>query len=221
MKRTLVLLIFCVLMIGLWSGCAKRQTVWSPLAPAGEPGEKLIWASHHSRPRWTIENPETVTGELAFVGLSGEYATEKEAREDAMRTARNHVVGYIGTLAQDRFELLQTSYGLSTEIVDPTNVTRRFQEQLASAFVSRLSPKQWYIEKWLRKKEKKTYVLAFVLAKVPKSMVDKAYEDTINATIDDLKKKRDESSEAEAKEQFEDAMKAFEEAKKQGFSLEK
>jgi len=220
MKNRLALMILCGLLIGLWSGCAKRE-ITKPVPPAAEPDEKLIWSSHDLRPGWTISEPETVDEELAFVGLSGKYAIEKEARDDAMRTAANNLVKYIGTLAQDRFERLQTSYGLTTEIVDPTNVTRRFEEQLASAFVTRARPKEWYIEKWLRKQTKETYFAVFVLAKVPISAVEKAYDDVVNATIDDLKKKRDEANEAKAKAQFENAMKAFEEAKEQGFSLEK
>ena len=220
MKRTLALMIFCGLLIGLCSGCAKRQ-ITKPVPPAAEPDEKLIWSSHKLRPGWTLHEPETVGDELAFVGLSGKYAIEREARDDAMRTAANNVVKYIGTLAQDKFQRLQTSYGLSTEIVDPTNVTRRFEEQLASAFVTRMRAKEWYIEKWQRKKTKETYFAVFVLAKVPNSAIEKAYEDAVNATIDDLKKKRDEANEAKAKAQFENAMEAFEDAKEQGFSLEK
>lgn len=223
MKHALRVMIFCGLLIGvgLWSGCAKKQIIKAPVTPAAEPGEKLIWASHDMRPGWTLSELEKVGEELAFVGLSGKYATEKEARDDAMRTAANNIVRYIGTLAQDKFERLQTSYGLTTEIVDPTNVTRRFEEQLASAFVARVRPKEWYIEKWLRKKTKETYLLVFVLAKVPQSAIDKAYEEAVDATIDDLKKKRDEVNEAKAKAQFENAMKAFEDAKEQGFSIEK
>jgi len=219
MKRKLTVMIFCVLLIGLWSGCAKRQ-ITKPVTPAAEPDEKLIWSSHKMRPGWTLSEPETVGDEIAFVGLSGKYATEKEARDDGMRAAVNNLIRYIGTLAQDKFQRLQTSYGLTTEIVDPTNVTRRFEEQLASAFVTRVRAKEWYIEKWLRKETKETYFAVFVLTKVPKSTIEKAYEDVMNATIDDLKKKRDEANEAKAKTQFENAMKAFEEAKEQGFSLE-
>lgn len=220
MKYTLKVMVFCGLLIGLWSGCAKKEIV-RPVPPPVEPDEKLIWASHDLRPGWTLSEPETVGDEIAFVGLSGKYATEKEARDDGMRAAVNNLIRYIGTLAQDKFQRLQTSYGLTTEIVDPTNVIRRFEEQLASAFVTRVRAKEWYIEKWLRKKTKETYFAVFVLTKVPNSVIEKAYEDAVNATIDDLKEKRDEANEAKAKAQFENAMKAFEEAKEQGFSIEK
>ncbi|OIO76534.1 MAG: hypothetical protein AUJ85_00015 [Elusimicrobia bacterium CG1_02_37_114] len=217
-KSVFNLVVVCLAVVII--GCASRPITQQPVAPAAEPNEKLIWSTHEQRPGWTVSEPETVGEELAFVGLSDKYATEKESRDDAMRTATNNVVKYIGTLAQDKFNRLQTSYGLTTQIVDPTNVTRRLEEQLASAFATRIKAKEWYIEKWQRKKTKDTYILAFVLSKVPKTSVDEAYEEVLNNTIDDLKKKRDEASEEQAKSQFENAMKAFEDAKQQGFSLE-
>jgi len=56
--------------------------------------------------------------------------------------------------------------------------------------------------------------------------VDKQYNLTnsnygIGDFIEDLKKKRDEANDEKAKSQFQNAMNAFEEAKKQGFGLEK
>jgi hypothetical protein len=216
MKQKLLLMILCGLMIGLWTGCAKKTSI----SVVPEPDEKLIWSTHDQRPGWTVKEPEADGDAVAFVGLSGKYATEKDARYDAKVSATNNVVKYIGTLVQDKFQRLQTSYNLATEIVDPTNVTRRLEEQLATAFATRVKVKEWYIEKWQRKKTKETYFMVFVLSQTPKEAIDRAYEEVLNGTIEDLKKKRDEANEAEAKEQFENAMNAFEEAKEQGFSLE-
>ena len=56
---------------------------------------------------------------------------------------------------------------------------------------------------------------------MPAAAIDKAYEDTMDGNIDDLKKKRDAANDEKAKAQYENAMNAFEEAKKQGFGLEK
>jgi len=216
LKRT----VFFGMMAVLFAGCAGVK-VQSPIDPtSAAPGEKLTWASHEKRPGWTVSEPETEGDALAFVGLSGKYALEKEARDDAMRTATNNVIKYIGTIVEDKFNRLQTSYGLTSETVDPTNVTRRLEDQLAAAFATRVKAKEWYIEKWLIKDTKETYVTVFVLAKVPQNAIKQAYEEICGNTIEDLKKKRDNANEEKAKSQFENAMKAFEEAKKQGFSLE-
>ncbi|MFH1352003.1 MAG: hypothetical protein ABIH68_00310 [bacterium] len=220
MKGTLRRMVSFGMMVVLFAGCAGRQKVQAPIDPtAASPGEKLTWASHDQRPGWTISEPETEGDALAFVGLSGKYALEKEARDDALRTATNNVIKYIGTLVEDKFNRLQTSYGLTSETVDPTNVTRRLEEQLAAAFATRVKAKEWYIEKWLKKETKETYVLVFVLAKVPQNAINQVYEELCDNSIDDLKKKRDSANEEKAKAQFENAMKAFEDAKKQGFSL--
>lgn len=218
MERKVLLAVVSLICI-TFLACPKREITEVTVAP--EPDEILIWSTHEKRPVWTVSEPEMIKDEFAFVGLSGKYATEKESRDDAHRAAIRNVVRYIGTLAQDRFERLQTSYGLTTDIVNPTDVTRRFEEQLSSAFATRVKAKEWYIEKWQNKKTRETYYLSFVLSGVPKSAIEKAYEEAMDATIDDLKKKRAAASEAKAKAQFENAMKAFEEAKKQGFSLER
>jgi hypothetical protein len=67
---------------------------------------------------------------------------------------------------------------------------------------------------------KENFFLAFLLAKVPKSSIDQAYDDLMDNNTDALKKKRDAANDAKAKAQFENAMKLFEEAKKQGFSID-
>jgi len=220
MKRMSEILLFGTLAV-LLAGCAGTQRVQGPINPtAAAPGEKLIWSSHEKRPGWTISEPESEGDALVFVGLSGKHALERDARDDALRTATKNVIRYIGTLVQDKFNRLQTSYGLTSEIMDPTNVTRSMEEQLASAFASRVKAKEWYIEKWMNKKTKETYVISFVWAKVPKSVVKQVYEELCDNSIEDLKKKRDAANDAKAKAQFENAMKAFEEAKKRGFSLD-
>lgn len=219
-------LIFLLLVVAIFSsfaGCAKRQAIISPPlteeVPSGE--EKIIWSSHEKRPEWLYREPDIEGDLLYFVGLSGKFAMEKDARDDAHRTAIANVVRYIGTLAQDKFQRVVTTYGLSSQVADPTKAARGFEEQLSAAFAARVKPQEWYIEQRLLKKTKETYYVAYVLAKVPKSAIDQAYQEAMNNTVDDLKKKRDAAADEQAKGQFQKAMEAFEDAKSQGFSLEK
>ena len=212
-------LLFVLMLVVSFFSCAKKQVVKDVTVPV-TPGEKLIWTTHDKRPGWTVSEPETIEGELAFVGLSSKHAMENEARKDAMRDATDSIVKYIGTLAQEKFQKLQTSFGLSDSIMNPSEATRNFQEQLSAAFASKVKAKEWYIEKWLDDL-KQTYYKVYVLAKVPKESIDQAYKDMADSQLDSLRKKRDEETEEKAKNQFENAMKAFEQAKEQGFDVEK
>jgi len=199
------------------AGCASpgKKSVSRP----PEPDEKVIWSSHDKRPGWTVSEPEMEGDKLIFIGISGKYATEREARDDAQSHSISNVVKYLGTLAQSKFQKMQTTHGLASDITDPTNITRKLEDQLSKAFATRVKPQEWYIEKW-QNKLKETYYLVYVKAGVPKAVIDDEYKSILENSIDELKKKRDAASTAKAKAQFENAMKAFEEAKKQGFTLE-
>ncbi|HLD36209.1 MAG TPA: hypothetical protein VJC37_05765 [Planctomycetota bacterium] len=221
MKKIILTGVILTAMSGMMMGCKSSAPVAKPIDVAPQVGEKMIWSSFDQRPGWTVNEPPAKEGIFYFVGLSGKYATEKEGRDDAQRTATNNVVKYIGTFAQDKFQQITTSHGLTSEIVDPTRAVRDFQEQLAQAFTTKIKPKEWYIEKWQDNKTKETYHLVYLLVEVPQASIDKAYEDTLNGNIEDLKKKRDEANDEKAKSQFQNAMNAFEEAKKQGFGFEK
>jgi hypothetical protein len=198
-------------------GCAGKSDV---IKQAPNVGEKMIWSSHEGRPAWTYKEPEGDDKNFLFVGVSGKYATEKEGRDDAYRSSINNVVRYIGTQVNDNFQRLTTSYGLSTDIMNSTVATRRFEEQLNSALASHVKAKEYYIEKW-QNKLNETYYIIYALSFVPREAINQVYQGTIDGQIEELKKKRDEADNEKAKKQYEDAMKAFEDAKKQGFNPSK
>ncbi len=215
-----LVVITLVIGLGACSSSPKAPTPTKPVEVAPQAQEQLIWSTHKERPGWTVSEPEKQDDKLIFIGLSGKFAMEKQSREDAHRDAINKVVMYIGNFARDKYENIRTSYGLSSEIVDPTQATRQFQQQLSEAFATRVKPKEWYIEKWDNARMKEQYYLSYVLATVPESVIEKAFDNALDQQIDDLKKKRDAANEVKAKKQFENAMNAFEDAKKQGFGLE-
>jgi hypothetical protein len=211
----------CMLFIAILVGCNGKQISQTPVTPAPEPGEKLIWSSHSMRPGWTVGEPYMIEGDFAFVGLSGNQAIEKESREDALRTVIGNIIKYIGTSVVDEFQKIQTSYGLSKEIVNPTNAVRRLEEQISGGLASRVKPVEWYTEKWYKKTTSESYYVTFVLARIPKAEIDRAYNEVINETVEDLKNERDKATEQKAKEQFDNAIKAFEDLKVGGFKLAK
>lgn len=210
---------YCVLAAAFLflAGCA--STGKKAVSPAPEPDEKIIWSSHDKRPGWTVTEPALEGDNLVFVGLSGKYATEREARDDAQSHAISNVVKYLGTFVQSKFERIQTTHGLASEITDPTNITRRLENQLSKAFATRVKPQEWYMEKW-QNKLKETHYVVYVKAGVPRSVIDDEYKNMLSKSVEELKKQRDAANNEKAKRQFEDAMKAFEEAQKQGFTFE-
>ncbi|MCK4908470.1 MAG: hypothetical protein KAS70_01095 [Planctomycetes bacterium] len=207
--------LLCLLVIFVLASCGGSGLNTTPMAASA--GEKLVATSHDKRPAWTYREPGNEKGTFFFVGLSGKYATEKLGREDAQRSSITNVVRFMGTTVKDNFQRLTTAHGLSSDIVDPTVATRRFEQQLNNAMARRVKVKEYYIEQW-ENKLKERYFVAFALSTVPQKSIDQVYEATIDGEIAQLKKKRDAANNAKAKKQFTDAMKAFEEAKKQGFS---
>src|SRR5579871_5057795 len=94
------------------AGCGGKAA--TPVDIPTSPDEKLIWSSEPKRPGWTLEEPATEKGIMSFVGLSGNYATEQQGRDDAQRNAVNRVVNYTGTLVKDKVEKARLSYGLDS-----------------------------------------------------------------------------------------------------------
>lgn len=210
-NKSIFVLVAAMLGLGLY-GCASTNVNVKPQTAADELMEK----SQDKKPDWVYRIPEGKEGSLFFVGLSEKKATEKEARSEALEDAISKVVKYFGTLAQEKYQKITTSYGLSSEVVDPTNATRNFTEHLASAVVSKVKEQEVYLEKW-KTRLNETYYVIYMLAKVGKGGLEDASKQAADQTISDLKKQRDATNEAKAKSQFDNAMKAFEEMKNQGF----
>ncbi|MFH1368341.1 MAG: hypothetical protein ABII64_04355 [Elusimicrobiota bacterium] len=200
------------------SGCASTPKA---TGPAAVPEENMVLSMPKDRPEWIIKEPETEGDKYIFIGLSAErVATEKDARDDAQNTAIKNVAKYMGTYVNDKIERIATAYGLSSDIVNPTKVSRDREEQLTKAFASRVKASDWYLEKW-QNKLKESYWKAYVKTTVPKVSMDEEFKDLMNGSIEQLKKQRDAASDEKAKTQYENAMNAFEDAKQKGFTLEK
>lgn len=177
------------------------------------PNEKLVWSTHEKgRPDWMIKEK----GFPFFVGQSDKFATEKGARDDALRHSLQKAAVYINTLVKDNFQKLLTSHNISSQITDPTVVSREFEEQLSTALVNRMTGKEWYEEKW-QDEQGKTYWIAFLLSEVPVSSIDETYRKTAQIEKGIMQKRYDEALDERAKEQYKAAMDAFDEAIKRGF----
>ncbi|HON57735.1 MAG TPA: hypothetical protein PLJ38_12025 [bacterium] len=182
---------------------------------AKTPGEKLLWSSSKERPVWTVIEPEIEGEYLYFVGLSEMHATEQKARDAGMRNAVNNIVGYLGTTVKDKFESIITRFGLSSEIADPTTASRQYEQQVKENIANSVKAKEWYIEQW-QTKNKQIYWKTYLLARVPKSSIEQSLQNETAKAKDKLKDALDKATNEKAKQQFNDALSAFEAMEKSG-----
>ena len=216
MKKHLSLLFIALFFIVTTQGCKESVKRDSPKKTKGD---KVVWASHEDKPGWLFEEPDADEKYFYFVGISRKQATEQLSRDDAYDHAIKGVVKYLGSFMQEKIEKVVVSYGLSSEIADPTAAKRNFEEQLSGGLASRLKAKSWYIERWENSLGEQ-YYLTRVKARIPTATLNGTYEDSIDAQVEDLKKKRDAANDVKAKAQFEKAMDAFGKAKESGLSFD-
>ena len=188
-------------------GCAKETT----MAPAAV---EAVSPSMPERPDWVYNEPSEEDGTLSFVGMSNVHASEQNARKDARRDAINNVVQYLGTMAKTKFEQVTQSYGLSSQIVDPTTAAQQFEKQMSANLAREMKTKTWHPER-----EKKSGVWGykyFVLAQIPKSSIDNSFRKSLDQNIKKQQEEAEKAATQKAKEQSENAIDMFRKMKKEG-----
>ena len=182
------------------------------------PGEREA-ADVSERPEWTMSEPEEDDGKMFFVGISEVHASEQNARDDARSNSVKAAISYMGTMAKSKIETASTSYGLSSEVVDPTTSGRQYEKQVSANVTRRLKASKWYMERETDASGKKGYKY-FVLAQIPTQEFDNAFKQTAQQNIDDAKKRAKEAATAQAKDQAEKAADFWKNMKEQGMLSE-
>ena len=188
-------------------GCAKETAMAPAAVEAASP-------SMPERPDWVYNEPSEEDGTLSFVGMSNVHASEQNARKDARRDAINNVVQYLGTMAKTKFEQVTQSYGLSSQIVDPTTAAQQFEKQMSANLAREMKTKTWHPER-----EKKSGVWGykyFVLAQIPKSSIDNSFRKSLDQNIKKQQEEAEKAATQKAKEQSENAIDMFRKMKKEG-----
>lgn len=198
------------------AGCAGKQKMMDVPADMAAPDENLIWSSESRRPVWTLEEPATENGMMRFVGLSGNYATEQDGRDDAKRNSISSVVSYTGTLVKDKFERARVSFGLDSSVVDPTTSARNFERQLAVNVAKQVKARNWYIEKW--KMPTGVAYRVFLLAEVPQTAVDETLKGTAREMAKKAEQQAKEAADEIAKKQAEKAAAFWKQMQEQGLT---
>ena len=166
------------------------------------------------RPDWVYNEPSEDDGILSFVGMSAVHASEQNARNDARRNATNNVVQYLGTMAKTKFEQVTQSYGLSSQIVDPTTAAQQFEKQMSANLAREMKTKTWHPER-----EKKSGVWGykyFVLAEIPKASIENSFRKSLDQNIKKQQEEAEKAATQKAKEQSENAIDMFRKMKKEG-----
>ncbi|NQU42361.1 hypothetical protein HQ520_03695 [bacterium] len=187
------------------------------LACGGGPGKNfatqpVVVASE--RPAWIDEEPVPEGGELTFVGISPPVSTEAQARDEAMAHAARSAVNYMGTAVKTSYERARISFGLASNVEDPTTSMRTFDKQLAANMVSQMRARKWHHER-VRTPTGEGYV-TYVLAYVPRENVDETYRKTAGQMADQAAKKAKEEGDRTAQSQLEKASEMWQKLQEQG-----
>lgn len=131
------------------------------------------------KPEWIFEIPSASETVLTFVSVSYNCATEKDARESAMRNAINEFAKYCGVDVTDIYKSAAVNFGLSSDITNPSRTEITNTKMSAEAFVSKFKAKKWYLEIWVNKIDDHIidkYYKAYVYAEVPADEYNKVLE---------------------------------------------
>lgn len=198
-------LVIALLAVALLAACSSTP---KPTGPTSVP------MNVSQRPDWTNKEPEADGNNMVFVGISNPYATERGARDDAMRDATQRVVDYLGTAAEDKFQQASTSFGLSSSVVDPTQATRSFQQQLSGNVARRLRAREWYTER--QTSSTGTGYVVFVKSEIPTSSINEAFQQTAQDNLKAAQERARQAATDQAKQQADQAAQFWANMAKQG-----
>lgn len=107
--------------------------------------EKVAWSSHSKAPDWVYRPPESDGKYDYFVALSHKHSSEQAARNAAMRDALTQFVRFCGVEVSIFDDYLKTTTGKTSGILAGVLDNKTSEQQQAQAFVSRIKPKEWYL----------------------------------------------------------------------------
>lgn len=168
---------------------------------------KLIQSIPEKRPDWVDSVPITKT-ELAFVGVSNQYATDAEARNAAQNNARNQFVHYYGTLMSDKGRTAKASYGITSDVFDPQIASQELEEYLSEGIAKQIAAKNFYTEVYLTTDTKYAYKV-YALLPIEKKIADTAIKEYLQNAADAYKAQAAAERDAEKRMQFEKASDFF------------
>ena len=151
------------------------------------PGEELK-VEGDDAPRWVTEPYKEDSQEAkAFCGVSHNLSSEGEAREDALKNARQQIMDAIGTAGKHVVEQVISSSGSDMGILDPAVVADDALRLVSEGDV-KTRARSFHIEKWKRNDGGRMvyYYKAYVLV----HWSNKDAEDAVKRSIQEAAEKK-------------------------------
>lgn len=139
--------------------------------PVIQPKEdRLVQSWPKERPEWLVKTPENKDGKMFFVGISQKFSTEQDCRKNAEQNAREQISSFISTEVSAQFQKIATTFGLSSEVFDPTAAAREFAQQTTESVVKFARATETYTEQWTSRLGE-TYYVVWSLVSVPEQSI--------------------------------------------------
>ena len=171
MRKTLPLLGVLSALLLLLGACASKHH------PIGY--EELL--SGDDQPRWTLEPAREDSKEAkAFCGTSHNFASEAEARDNALQNARQQIIDAMGTFGQHMIDQVISSTGTASAILDPGMVLDDATRMVSEAEI-RTRAREFHVQKWARTTQLglEYYYRAYVLVNWSNADAEQAMADAI------------------------------------------
>lgn len=143
---------------------------------SGEREEITDFPSDCSKYEWIHHVPESTDDYHYFVGVSNKHATEADARDKALMHCVKQFAEYCKVDIKIFHQYLADYSGKSSSVIDPDLTMKDYRKHIVDAFVSRVKPRKWCIQK-IKKisgaSELESFWKAYVLAAVPVDEVQK------------------------------------------------
>lgn len=203
--KTLVLVVASVCVL---AGCASSpEKQLAKQRAAALEALKPIQTIPEKRPNWVDSLPIT-NKELAFVGVSNQYATEAEARNAAQADGRNQLIKYYGTFISDKGRTASATYGITSDVFDPQVASQELEEYVAEGLAKAMPAKEFYTEIYVTTSAKYAYK-AYALMVINKADADKALKEYCEQKAAEYQSKAEAEKDAEKRKQFEKTAEIF------------
>ena len=199
------------LALSLVTGCAsspkKQAKEAARQREAAIAALKPIQTIPEKRPSWVDSVPIT-NKMLSFVGVSNQYATDAEARNEAQGDGRGQLVKYYGTLISDKGRKATATYGITSDVFDPQVASQELEEFVAEGLAKGLPAKEFYTEVYFTQASKNAFKV-YALMQIDKEQADKAMQEYCNQKAAEYQSKAEAEKDAEKRRQLEKTSELF------------
>ncbi len=157
---------------------------------------------------------------LVFVGVSRKYATESDARDDALRSALDQIVRYFQSSVGLKMLDVAKKKNLSNEIVNPAIVGEVIRKEISVATLKSMYVNEYYTlhaQKFGNGAWGDDYYVSYAMVKLPRSVIKQIREDMIRQAQERIRQEIAKTKNEQRKQLLREAEKDFEKLKKEGF----